>query len=57
MRKRRVLEEEKKKRETKSFGCCGCSVAVLPVTMTKMSRWSKIIITCQRLLLFPLRKE
>jgi hypothetical protein len=53
MRKRRG-EEEKKKRETKSFGCCGCSVAVLPM---KMSRWSKIIITCQRLLLFPLRKE
>jgi len=56
MRKRRG-EEEKKKRETKSFGCCGCSVAVLPVKTMKMSRWSKIIITCQRLLLFPLRKE
>jgi hypothetical protein len=54
MRKRRG-EEEKKKRETKSFGCCGCSVAVLPDD--EMSRWSKIIITCQRLLLFPLRKE
>jgi hypothetical protein len=35
MRKRRG-EEEKKKRETKSFGCCGCSVAVRVKTM-KMS--------------------
>jgi hypothetical protein len=56
MRKRRG-EEEKKKRETKSFGCCGCSKIAVRAKTMKMSRWSKIIITCQRLLLFPLRKE